>query len=439
MDFTKRVGADIPCGAFDEEKMMTNMKLAASSFVLAMASAASAPALAAPACDANNGSIHLPKGFCALVAADNLGEARHAVAAPNGDLYVALRSGGVAALHDSKGDGHFDVVQKFASGSATGIGFYNGYLYVAQPTQVIRFKMTPGQLVPAGAPETVVSGFDPAREHNDKGLAFDGKGALYLNIGSPSNACQLRDRMKGSPGQDPCPVLERHSGIWKFDANKLNQTQDNGTKLVTGLRQEPDVAWAYNGVYTVMNNRDQIDELYPEHYSAEDNNEGPAEVMYRADQGLNFGWPYCYFDYRSQKILLAPEYGGDGKTVGRCASGITPPIASFPAHWAPVDVNFYDGKQFPAHYQGGAFIAFHGSWNRSPEERQGAVVFQPFGSDGKPSGKFEIFADGFNGNVPVKTQAGYIARPDGVAVAPDGSLYITDSEKGKIWRVFYRG
>lgn len=419
---------------------MKKSLLAGSALMLAMIAP---PALAAPQCDPGNGGITLPKGFCALVVADNLGAARHAVAASNGDLYVALRaeggsSGGVAALHDSKGDGHFDVVRKFGSGSATGIGFYNGYLYVAQPTQVIRFKMTAGQMVPTGQPEIVASGFDSAREHNDKGLAFDGKGFLYVNVGSPSNACQVRDRMKGSPGQDPCPILEKHSGIWKFDANKLNQTQDDGTRVVTGLRQEPDVAWAYGAAYTVMNNRDSIDELFPEHFTAEDNNEGPAEVMYRADPGSNFGWPYCYIDYRSGKVLLAPEYGGDGKTVGRCASGITPPVAIFPAHWAPVDVTFYEGRQFPAHYQGGAFIAFHGSWNRAPDERQGAVVFQPLASDGKASGKFEIFASGFNPG-PVKTQADYTARPDGVAVAPDGSLYITDSQKGKVWRVLYRG
>ena len=422
---------------------MTKFHLTASVIALALSTMVSGPVAAAPACDPGNGGITLPKGFCALVVADNLGTARHAVAAANGDLYIALRSeggnaGGVVALHDSKGDGHFDIKQKFGDGSATGIGFHDGYLYVARLTDVIRYKMTPGQLVPSGQPQTVVSGFDPAREHGDKGLAFDDKGFLYVNVGSPSNACQTRDRQKDSPGQDPCPVLEKHSGIWKFDASKLNQTQDDGSKIVTGLRQEPDVDWAHGAIYTVMNNRDQIDTLYPDKFSAEDNNDGPAEVMYRADPGSNFGWPYCYFDYRAQKLLLAPEYGGDGKIVGRCSSGITPPIASFPAHWAPVDVKFYDGKQFPASYRGGAFIAFHGSWNRSPDQRPGAVVFQPF-ANGKPSGKFEVFADGFAGPAPVKIQTEYATRPDGVAVAPDGSLYITDSQKGKIWRVFYRG
>lgn len=417
---------------------MTKFWLAGSALAFALTTMAAGPAIAAPNCDSDNGGVTLPNEFCALLAADDIGTARHAAAAANGDLYVSLRgrSGGIVALHDSNGDGRFDVKRKFGSGSSTGIGFHDGYLYVAQPTQVIRFKMTPGQLVPTGRPETVVSGFDPAREHSDKGLAFDDKGFLYVNVGSPSNACQVRDRMKGSPGQDPCPLLEKHGGIWKFDATKLNQTQDEGTRIVTGLRQEPDVAWAYGAIYTVMNNRDSIDTLYPQYFTQEDNNDGPAEVMYRADPGSNFGWPCCYYDYRAKKLLLNPEYGGDGKKVGRCSQFDLPTVA-FPAHWAPVDVKFYAGTQFPARYRGGAFIAFHGSWNRRPQ-RPGAVVFQPF-ADGKPSGAFEIFASGFSNPDPVRSQADYVARPDGVAVAPDGSLYITDSVGGKVWRVFYRG
>ncbi|HSS13752.1 MAG TPA: hypothetical protein VLL04_07660, partial [Rhizomicrobium sp.] len=134
--------------------------------------------------------------------------------------------------------------------------------------------------------------------------------------------------------------------------------------------------------------------------------------------------------------LLNPEYGGDGNAVGRCGK-FDLPVASFPAHWAPMAVAFYNGRQFPAEYDGGAFIAFHGSWNRAPEERPGAVVFQPF-AGGKPSGKFEVFASGFAGTDHLIGPSQAKARPNGVAVAPDGSLYITDSQKGKIWRVFYR-
>jgi glucose/arabinose dehydrogenase len=400
-------------------------------------------AAAAPACDSDNGGITLPPGFCALVAADGLGHARHLAVAPNGDLYVALQggqgaAGGVVALHDANGDGRFEVQEKFGDGSVTGIALENGYLYVAKPQSIERYKMTPGQLKPSGTAEIVVSGLPPEREHEDKGLTFDGKGSFYINIGSPSNACQSRDRQKGVTGMDPCPILEKHGGIWKFDENKLNQTEADGVRIVTGLRQEPAIDWHDGFVYIVMNNRDQLDTLWPENFTSEDNATRPAEPMYRAVPGSNFGYPFCFFDYGQQKLLLNPEYGGDGKTVGRC-SEFTNPIASFPAHWAPVDIMFYSGTQFPAQYRGGAFIAFHGSWNRAPEpQAPGNVTFQPF-ANGKPSGKFEVFASGFAGATVPANPNEELARPDGVAQAPDGSLYIAESQKGKIWRVFYRG
>ena len=400
-------------------------------------------AAAAPACDSDNGGITLPAGFCALVAADNLGAARHAVVAPNGDVYVALQGkgsqgGGVVALRDSKHDGHLDIKENFGDGSVTGIAFYHGYLYIAKPESVERYKMTPGQLKPSGSAEVVISGLPPEHEHHDKGIAFDGEGSLYINIGSPSNACQSRDRQKGVPGMDPCPILEKHGGIWKFNADKLGQTEADGVRFVTGLRQEPAITWHDGAIYIVMNNRDQLDTLWPGKFTVEDNATRPAEPMYRAVQGKNFGWPFCFFDYVQQKLVLNPEYGGDGKTVGRC-SQFTLPIVGFPAHWAPVDVMFYSGSQFPARYKGGAFIAFHGSWNRAPMPQAGYnVTFQPF--DGaQPSGKFEVFASGFQGKAPLMNPNDALARPDGVAQAPDGSLYITDSQKGKIWRVFYRG
>jgi glucose/arabinose dehydrogenase len=207
---------------------------------------------------------------------------------------------------------------------------------------------------------------------------------------------------------------------------------------VTGLRQEPAITWHDGAVYIVMNSRDQLDVLWAGKFTAEENAERPAEPMYRATQGLNFGWPYCFFDYGQQKLLLNPEYGGDGKTVGRC-SQFALPIASYPAHWAPVDVMFYSGSQFPARYKGGAFIAFHGSWNRAPlPQAPSNVTFQPF-AGGKPSGKFESFASGFAGKDPLMNPMEALARADGVAQAPDGSIFITDSQNGKVWHVFYRG
>lgn len=391
-----------------------------------------------PACDADNGGLKLPPGFCALVVADNLGADRHAVVAPNGDLYVALQNGGAVALRDTNGDGKFEMQEKFGEGSTTGIDLRDGYLWLAHPTSVERYKMTPGELKPTGAPEVMVSDLPSEHEHRDKGIAFDGKGYFYINVGSPSNACQSQDRIKGIVGQDPCPILEKHGGIWRFKEDKAGQKQADGEKFVTGLRQEPAIRWGHDALYIVMNNRDQLDVLWPGKFDAKENAMRPAEVMYRATGGQNYGWPYCYFDYGQQKLLENPEYGGDGKTVGRC-SQFTLPVASYPAHWAPVDVTFYYGKQFPSKYKGGAFIAFHGSWNRAPlPQAPSVVVFQPF-AGGKPSGKFEVFASGFAGKDPLMNPAEAAARADGVAEAPDGSIYITDSQKGKIWRVFYTG
>ena len=394
----------------------------------------------APACDANNGGLTLPAGFCAFVAADSLGTARHLAVAPNGDLYVALMDGGggVTALRDTNGDGRFEMKEHFGNTSATGIALRNGYLYVATPNSVQRYKMTPGQLKPAGEPEIVVKDLPGVRQHGDKGIAFDGKGSLYVNVGAPSNACQAKDRQAKSPGQDPCPILEKNGGIWKFDENKLGQTQADGTRFATGLRQMPAIAWHNDALYIAMNNRDQLDVMWPGQFTAQENAERPAEPLYRAVAGSNFGWPYCFFDYGQKKFLMNPEYGGDGKTVGRCTE-FTPPVAAFPAHWAPLDIAFYGGKQFPARYQGGALIVFHGSWNRAPMPQEGYnVTFQPF-ADGRPSGSFEVFASGFAGASPLMNPDKAKARADGVAEAPDGSLYITESQHGKIWRVFYRG
>jgi glucose/arabinose dehydrogenase len=402
----------------------------------------------APMCDPGNGGITLPQGFCALVVADGLGIARHMAAAPNGDLYVALMArggpgspgtggGGFVALRDADKDGRFEVKEPISGASTTGIAIRNGYLYLAHPTSIERIKLTAGQLKPTGMPEVIISDLPSDRQHEDKGIAFDGRGGLYINVGAPSNACQNPDRRPGVKGVDPCPILEKHGGIWRFDENKLGQKQSDGTRFATGLRQMPAIAWHEDALYIAMNNRDQLDTFWPDKFTSKDNAERPAEPLYRATQGANFGWPYCFYDFTMRTFILNPEYGGDGKTVGRCKE-FTNPVAAFPAHWAPVDLMFYTASQFPAKYRGGAFIAFHGSWNRSPMPQAGYnVTFQPI-ANGKATGLFEIFASNFAGKEPLMQPNDAVARPDGVEQAPDGSLFISDSQKGKIWRVIYR-
>jgi glucose/arabinose dehydrogenase len=162
----------------------------------------------------------------------------------------------------------------------------------------------------------------------------------------------------------------------------------------------------------------------------------PAEEFMRIEDGDDYGWPYTYYDHFKNTRILAPEYGGDGK---KTSNKYSKPIMGLPAHWAPNDLLFYTGNQFPDRYKNGAFIAFHGSTNRVPYPQAGYVVgFIPF-KEGVPSGKLEIFADGFAGkNVLVDMEEARY-RPMGLAQGPDGSLYISESKKGKIWRVFFSG
>jgi glucose/arabinose dehydrogenase len=153
-------------------------------------------------------------------------------------------------------------------------------------------------------------------------------------------------------------------------------------------------------------------------------------------RGDDFGWPYCYYDNAKHAKLLTPEYGGDGAKVGRCAEK-RGSVAQYPGHWAPEALLFYSGSTFPAKYRRGAFIAFHGSWNRAPLPQAGyRVVFQPM--DGaKTAGAYETFADGFMTQRQGARNAA--RRPMGLAQGADGALYVTDDAGGRIWKIVYVG
>jgi glucose/arabinose dehydrogenase len=401
-------------------------------------------AAALPDCAPDNGGITLPQGFCALVAADNLGVGRHMAVAANGDLFVAIRNvekspGAVIALRDANGDGKFEVQQQFAAEGGTGLALRPGYLYLGQDTRVVRYPRKEGELKASG-PAEIITTLPDQQGHRAKGIAFDGKGGLYVNVGAPSNACQGTgdaDRKPQLPGQMPCPLLANHGGIWRFDENRTGQTQKDGRRYATGMRQPYALAWYDGALYSVQHGRDQLDTLFPKLFNAKQNAEFPSEELQRVTDGANFGWPYCYHDWQQGKRVLNPEYGGDGKKEGDCAKYATP-VAGYPGHWAPGALMFYTGAQFPAKYRGGAFIAFQGGWNRAPEPQGGYnVVFQPI-NGAKASAPYEVFADGFAGAKPIVRESAKF-RPAGLAQALDGSIYISDLVKGRVWRVVYRG
>jgi glucose/arabinose dehydrogenase len=356
--------------------------------------------------------LELPAGFCATVFADGIGRARHLVVAPNGVVYVNTWSGRyygndtphageyLVALQDTTRSGKADVNQRFGetvqSGGAggTGIGLYDGAIYAEINDKIVRYTLSAGSIVPQDAPVTVVSGLPLGGDHPMHPFAIDTDGSLYVDVATATNACQLQNRTPKSPGVNPCTELQTRGGIWRYDANKTNQTFSPAERFATGIRNAEGFAIEGRNIYVTQHGRDQVHSNWPGLYKPEEEATLPAEELLRLTRGGDYGWPECYYDAVQRKLVLAPEYGGDGgKKIGPCASRVAP-IAAFPAHWAPNAMALYDKQQFPAHYRHGVFIAFHGSWNRAPYPQGGYnVVFQSLAGD-HASGKCEIFADG---------------------------------------------
>lgn len=396
--------------------------------------------LAGPAVADEPDGLTLPSGFHASVVAEGLGPLRHMAVRPNGDIYVSTggeggKPEGLLAIQIGP-DGKPAHVEHFSSvNGGTGIGLYHGLLYAASNTAIYRFHFNGDALLPEGEAETVVSDL----RSGTHAIAFDDSGHLFVGIGAKSNACSTKPADGGKPvGQKPCPDLTGGAGIWRFDANRTGQTFADGTQIATGLRFMTAMAWSPQaGLYGIMHGRDGAHGAFPDIVSASDD-DAIADEMDHVVEGTDFGWPYSYYDGARKIHVLAPDYGGDGKTVAE-GKYSTPAIVFQPMRAAPVDLLFYQGKQFPAEWRGGAFIALHGTGGpQLPGGRNGyTVAFVPFDRSSK-AGAVKTFADGFAGPSPANKNTGKATyRPVGLAVAPDGSLYVADSVKGRIWRIRY--
>ncbi len=384
------------------------------------------------ACPNDDSGLQLPAGFCATVFADDIGHARHMVVAPSGVLYVNTWSGRyygndtphaggfLVALQDKSGAGKADVIERFGEtvqsdgAGGTGIGLYKGSIYAESNDRIVRYLLPAGSIVPSGSADTIVSGLPMGGDHPMHPFIINAEGLMYVDVASATNSCQLKNRTLKSPGADPCTELETRGGIWRYDANKTNQTFSTAERFATGIRNAEGFAIDSSGrVLVTQHGRDQLHANWPDLYKPDEEATLPAEELLLLKAKGDYGWPECYYDPFVQKLVLAPEYGGDGGMVR------------------------YDKKQFPARYRDGVFIAFHGSWNRAPYAQGGYnVVFQPLAGD-HASGQCEIFADGFAGAVKSPAKAAH--RPSGLAVGPDGSLYVSDDIRGRIYRIVYHG
>ncbi|MGO9934699.1 MAG: c-type cytochrome [Steroidobacteraceae bacterium] len=417
-----------------------------------------ADAAAKPQVCANDDSgLTLPAGFCAAIFADGIGHARHLVVAANGVVYVNTWSGRyfgndtphaggfLVALQDTTGSGKADVNERFGdtvqNGAAggTGIGIYNGWLFAELNDKIIKFRLNKAAVLPDQKSQIVVSGLPLGGDHPMHPFAIDARGGLYIDVATATNSCQEKNRTLRSPGIDPCTELETRGGIWRYEANKTNQAFSAAQRYATGIRNAEGFGLDVDGqrIFVTQHGRDQLHTNWPDIIKEADQEATlPSEELLLLKKDADYGWPKCYYDPFEQSLVLAPEYGGDGKIAGACAQK-TAPVAIFPAHWAPNAMVLYDAAQFPARYRKGVFIAFHGSWNRAPYPQGGYnVVYQGLSGDAA-SGSCEIFADGFAGADKSPGKAAH--RPTGLAVGPDGALYVADDVGGRIYRIVYRG
>ena len=389
--------------------------------------------------------LSLPPGFCATVFADGVGRARHIAVSPSGDLFVQLWAfdegpprGSVVALRDTDRDGRSDRELRFGERGGDDIEWHRGYLYASTSDSIIRYKLPSGSLRPVGDAEVVVKDiptFD-ITEHNSHTFTFIGDRVL-VHLGAPSNACQQKNRAIHSPGIDPCPLVDSTAGVWQFEGAVVGQPFSGGKKIVSGLRHTMGMSTTESGdSLAIVHGRDELHTNWPEMFSELQGADLPADELVELKSGNNFGWPYCFYDPQKQMRIQAPEYGGDGNESTRCPS-YTQPLLAIPAHSAPNDLLLYTGSQFPSKYRGAAFIALHGGWGRTPFVQNGyKVVYIPF-KNGRPTGEIETFADGFAGIPEVTNPSQARFRPVGLAQAPDGSVFIADSRKGRIWKVTF--
>ncbi|MBZ9996389.1 PQQ-dependent sugar dehydrogenase [Mesorhizobium sp. BH1-1-4] len=366
----------------------------------------------------------LPPGFSAQLIASGIDNPRVVRVAPNGDLFVADSEANQVRVYRLTKGGAQPAEQGVFAGNLNqpyGIAFYPlgndpQWVYVANSDSIVRFPYRSGELKASGEPETIVDHI-PASHHWTRDIAFspDGK-TLYLSVGSGSNVAE--DMGKEPEGGLETWVKSQPIGAtWgseegRADVRAFDPDGKNGRIVATGLRNcsGMTIQPATGALWCVVNERDALGDNVP------------AEYATSVRDGAFYGWPWYYIGNNED-----PRHKGERPDL---AGKATVPDVLMQAHSAPLNIAFYTGKAFPQEYQGDAFVALHGSWNRG--NRTGYKVVRLLFKDGKPTGEYEDFMTGF-----VVSNGEVWGRPVGVAVANDGALIVTEDGNGTIWRVTY--
>ncbi|MBO0779916.1 MAG: sorbosone dehydrogenase family protein [Ktedonobacteraceae bacterium] len=339
-------------------------------------------------------SPKLPQGFHSEIFYSGLSAPRMIAFSPQGTLFVAERStGSIIALPDPQHTGKAAQKVVVASGlnDPTSLDFYQGALYVGEASQVSRFTLDAD--LKATNKQVIVPDLPTTGNHVTRTVLIGPDGNLYISIGSSCNVCNEQDQRRASVQ------------VYHIDGSG-GRLYAKGLRNAVGMAINP---WNKQ-IWVTNNGRDLMGD------------DTPPETVYELRDGGDYGWPRCHAG-----TIVDPQFGGsDG------CKGVIAPLVKMQAHSAPLGLAFYNASQFPQQYRG-LYVAFHGSWNRNTPTGY-KVVFVPLNEQGQVSGPVQDFATGW-----LQSNGDASGRPVGLAVGPDGALYLSDDKAGEIYRISYSG
>jgi glucose/arabinose dehydrogenase len=343
--------------------------------------------------------IKLPPGFHIQVWAEGVKNARSLCLSPSGTLFVGTRDvGNVYALKDTNGDNIADQRYTLATGlnMPNGVAFKNGSLYVAEVNRILRFDDIENKLANPGQPVVVYDQYPTETHHGWKYIAFGPDGKLYVPVGAPCNVCERRE-----------PIYSSLTCLDVESAKPEPAVVQHGIRNTVGFTWHP----VNKELWFTDNGRDMMGDDMP-----------GCELNHATQEGQHFGFPYCH-----QGDMPDPKFGEK-----RSCSEFVPPAQTLNAHVAPLGLEFYQGRQFPAEYKHQIILAEHGSWNRTKKsgyklslvrlDEQGECI------------SYENFATGW-----LQSDESVWGRPVDLEHLPDGSLLVSDDYADAIYRILYKG
>lgn len=343
--------------------------------------------------------LKLPKGFKIEVYADNIDGARSMAMGDNGTLFVGTRNENtIYAIQDRDNDFKADniIVLDSTLNVPNGVAYRNGSLYVAEVGRLIRYDNIESQLEVPPIPEVIYDDYPAEFHHGWKYIAFGPDDKLYVPVGAPCNIC------------DSTTSDKRYATITRMDSDGSNrEIYAKGVRNSVGFTWHPKT----NEFYFTDNGRDMMGDNIP-----------PCELNKVTEVGQHFGYPFCHGG-----IVKDPEFGNQYP-----CDDFVAPVMALGAHIAPLGVKFYTGSMFPEKYKNYAFIAEHGSWNRSKKVGYKISLVQI--EDGKAL-SYETFLEGWLDEASQER----FGRPVDLLFLKDGSLLISDDFGDAIYRVSYKG